>query len=67
MSDKSDHWHVGREHASLGEPRYRFQDKYLQQQYDEGYNSWCGGEDDIVEIKMPKAFQYDNYFGRRRP
>ena len=69
MSDKSDHWHVGREHASNGEARYKFQDKYLQREYDAGYDGWYeqnGGLAYDYDTNMPGRFDNLNKLYRRR-
>jgi hypothetical protein len=62
---KSDHWHVGRQHAANGEPRYKFQDPHLQKEYDEGYNQW---RDEYEEAMPDRKYnpQYNDYFGKRR-
>lgn len=48
-----DHIQLGREHAELGLPRHKFQDPYLQQQYDKGYDGDSGA------LKAMKKFVTD--------
>jgi hypothetical protein len=40
MERKSDHYHVGMDHAAAGLPRYKFQDQHLQKEYDKGYDAY---------------------------
>jgi len=54
---KSDHWHVGRQDAANGEARYKFQDKHLQKEYDEGYNSYRS-EFDRADEDIASRYQF---------
>jgi hypothetical protein len=52
---RSDHYQLGQAHSMSGMPRYKFQDPFLQQEYDKGYNS--DGERDSNESALLRELQ----------
>jgi hypothetical protein len=57
----NEHYNLGVEHASAKLQRYKFQDPYLQQQYDMGYDEECrqsGWRPDQSPRSRPDLIKY---------
>lgn len=55
----SDHYIVGQEHARARQPRYKFQTKHLQSEYDRGYDSIRQYRDEDVDVERKQQEEFE--------